>query len=177
MIQKYHAVQYDLLENYRSDWKMIDFANLFIAVAFKSHEKSACSCCPKEESTVKLFSTQSQNLEVAVVVDMLESRKGTTCILTGTNQQALCVMGILMQKNVPAKLIQNNNGFDIYNIAEIRYFLKRIKQQRNSPIISETLELCKRRTENRYSASKILPLILEILKLSKMLMKSIIFLI
>ena len=165
LIEKYHAVQYDLLENYRSDWKMIDFANLFVQSLSNRMKNQPVLAVKKEEGTVKLFQHQSQNLEVAVVVDMLESKKGTTCILTGTNQQALCVMGILMQKNIPAKLIQSNNGFDIYHIAEIRYFLKIIEQQRNSPIISETLwNSAKEELKNRYSASKILPLILEILE-------------
>ena len=97
---------------------------------------------------------------------MLESRKGTTCILTGTNDQALCIMAILMQKNIPAKLIQNNDGFDIYHIAEIRYFLKLLDQNRStSAIISKTLwNFAKEELKKRYSKSEILPLILEILE-------------
>ena len=165
LIQKYHAVQYDLLENYRSDRKIIDFANLFVQSLSNRMKNQPVLSVKEISGTVKLIQHQSQNLESAVVVDMLESKKGTTCILTGTNQQALCVMGILMQKNIPAKLIQSNNGFDIYHIAEIRYFLKIIEQQRNSPIISETLwNSAKEELKNRYSASKILPLILEILE-------------
>ena len=156
---------FDRSINYRSDRKIIDFANLFVQSLSNRMKNQPVLAVKETSGTVKLIQHQSQNLESAVVVDMLESRKGTACILTGTNQQALCVMGILMQKNISAKLIQSNNGFDIYHIAEIRYFLKIIEQQRNSPIISETLwNSAKEELKNRYSASKILPLILEILE-------------
>jgi len=165
LIQKYHAVQYDLLENYRSDRKIIDFANKFVKSLSNRMKKQPVLAVSQSEGTVKLIQYHSKNMESAVVSDMLESRQGTTCILTGTNQQALCIMGILTEKNIPAKLIQSNDGFDIYNIAEIRYFLKTLEQELNSPVISKELwDSAKQNLKNQYEKSKILPLILEILE-------------
>ncbi len=165
LVQNYHAVQYDLLDNYRSDWKIIEFANSFVKTLSNRMKNQPVLAVNKSKGIVKLIQYQSRNLESAVVMDMLESRQGTTCILTGTNQQALCIMGILIQKNIPVRLIQSNEGFDIYHIAEIRYFLKILEQKRNSPVISKTLwDSAKEGLKNCYSASRNLPLILEILE-------------
>ena len=165
LITKYHAVQYDLLENYRSDRKIIDFANKFVKSLSNRMKKQPVLAVSQSKGTVKLIQYHSRNLESAVVSDMQESGQGTACILTGTNQQALSIMGILRQKNIPAKLIQSNDGFDIYNIAEIRYFLKNLEQGLNSHIVSKELwDSAKENMKDKYTESKILPLILEILE-------------
>ena len=77
----------------------------------------------------KLIKHSGKYIETAVVDDIeAENVAGTTCVLTNTNREALIVMGILKQRNIPAKLIQSIDGFDMYDIAEIRYFLKKLQK-------------------------------------------------
>ena len=114
---------------------------------------------------VKLIKHIDTNMESALVEDILSTNaSGMTCILTNTNQEALLILGILKQRNIPAKLIQSIDGFDIYDIAEIRYFLKKLNVESASPIISDNqwnraLEALQR----QYSISTCLPVIMNIL--------------
>lgn len=62
---------------------------------------------------------------------------GSVCILTSTNMEALQVMGLLKKYGIRAKLIQSNDNFDLYNLAEIRIFLKRIEKNLSTPVIDE----------------------------------------
>lgn len=48
-------------------------------------------------------------------------------------------MGLLLQNGVRAKLIQSLDGFRLYNLAEIRFFLKKIDLSLQSPVISDAL--------------------------------------
>jgi ATP-dependent DNA helicase RecQ len=48
---------------------------------------------------------------------------GTTCVLTKTNEEALQVTCLLLKNNVQAKLIQSNDGFSLYDLVEVRFFL------------------------------------------------------
>lgn len=74
-------------------------------------------------------------------------------------------MGVLLQKNVRAKLIQSLEDFDLYNLAELRYFLKAIESERVSPVISD--ELWNRSVgslKERYKSSECLQLCLNMLE-------------
>ena len=102
------------------------------------------------------------------MVDDIEAENvaGTTCVLTNTNREALIVMGILKQRNIPAKLIQSIDGFDMYDIAEIRYFLKKLQVEGEevTPVISDTQwENAIEKLKQQYCNSECLPLILDIL--------------
>ena len=112
---------------------------------------------------VKLIKHSGSNMETALVDDLLSvGADGTTCILTNTNQESLLILGILKQKNIPAKLIQSIDGFDMFDIAEIRYFLKKLNS--TSPVISnEQWNSAVDALQRQYSNSACLPIILKIL--------------
>ena len=118
-----------------------------------------------EMGEVKLIKHSGANFETALVEDMLSvNAKGSTCILTNTNNEALLILGILRQRNIPAKLIQSIDGFDIYDIAEIRLFLKKLNADNTSPVISDeqwnnAIEALKK----YYQSSACLPIIMKIL--------------
>jgi ATP-dependent DNA helicase RecQ len=48
-------------------------------------------------------------------------------VLTKTNYEALQVTGQLLRNGFSAKLIQTNDGFLLYNVDELRYFVNLIK--------------------------------------------------
>ena len=114
---------------------------------------------------VKLIKHSSSNFETALVEDMLQvGANGSACILTNTNHEALLILGILRQRNIPAKLIQSIDGFDIYDIAEIRLFLKKLNAENTSPVISnEQWNNAIEAIKKYYQNSACLPIILNIL--------------
>ena len=166
-INKYGAKQYSLIENYRSSFNVIKFANRFakdISNRMKAEDIRAVRDMVGE---VKLIKHNCENLEVAVVSDVIsENLKGSTCILTNTNEEALLILGIFKQKGIPAKLIQSMDGFDIYDIAEIRFFLNILIKKCNSPVISiDIWNDAVKLLEMRYRESTCLPIIKKILDL------------
>lgn len=166
LIKMHGAVQYSLLDNYRSSENVVKFANAFarkISSRMKSEDITAVS---DTEGEVKLIRHESGNFETAVVNDVARScHSGTVCILTNTNQEAMLVLGILQKRGIPAKLIQSSDGFDIYDIAEIRYFLNHLYAKRVSPIITEedwndSID----KLSKKYEKSSCISLILSILR-------------
>ncbi len=62
------------------------------------------------------------------------------------------------------KLVQSNDGFNLYNLAEIRYFLKYIDKERRLPVIDDTLwSDAKNRLTEVYAESSCLPNCLNLL--------------
>ena len=60
-------------------------------------------------------------------------------MLTGTNEEALRVMGLLLKNGVRAKLIQSLDGFRLYNLAEVQFFLRCIDRDLKTPVIGNDL--------------------------------------
>ena len=68
-------------------------------------------------------------------------------------------------ENIRAKLIQSINGFQLYNLVEMRYFIDKIDSKLNSPVISNDIwNFAKKELQNKYSKSKCLDNCLELIK-------------
>lgn len=92
-------------------------------------------------------------------------QSGTCCVLTSTNAEALSILGILLKNGIKSKLIQSNDGFDLTNIAELRFFVKTINKYLQTPKIStEIWENAKNQLSEHYGNSACLSLVLEIIK-------------
>ena len=93
-----------------------------------------------ESGTVEITRHTSDCMEEAVANHLAKTyQSGKACVLTNTNYEALQVQGILNQKGIRAKLIQSNDGFRLYNLAEVRFFLKCIDTKLKSPVIDDVL--------------------------------------
>ncbi|MGN0536954.1 MAG: RecQ family ATP-dependent DNA helicase [Acutalibacteraceae bacterium] len=139
LIDDYNATKYDLLDNYRSAKSIVETANSFaqtISVRLKSEPICAMS---SESGIVKFIKHTSKNMEYPIVNDIKNnSDKGTVCVLTNTNDEAVRVVGLLKKEGIPAQLIQSNDGFDLYDLAELRMFMKYISDRPDdTPIISD----------------------------------------
>ncbi len=136
-----NAKKYELLDNYRSAGNIVAFANQF--VRHISHRmKSAPINAVKDGAAgaVELVQCASRNLEEPVAARAASVRdRGSVCILTNTNDEALRVVGLLKKKGIRAKLIQSNDGFDLYNMIELRFFMKKIMKRLETPIIPDEL--------------------------------------
>lgn len=160
------AVKYELLENYRSCPNIVELANLFAETITERMKTDPIVPVRKENGVVRLIKHSSKNLEKAVVYDIIASAySGTTCVLTATNDEAYRVMGTLLKNNIRAKLIQSLDSFDLHELAEIRYFLKKIEKTGASPTISDELwNKAKEALKKDYRDSECLPLCLNMLE-------------
>ena len=162
-----NAKKYELLDNYRSAGNIVAFANQF--VRHISHRmKSAPINAVKDGAAgaVELVQCASRNLEEPVAARAASVRdRGSVCILTNTNDEALRVVGLLKKKGIRAKLIQSNDGFDLYNMIELRFFMKKIMKRLETPIIPDELwEEARDRMTMVYKDSSNLALCLAVLE-------------
>jgi ATP-dependent DNA helicase RecQ len=118
------ADKYELIENYRSKNNLVDFANQFAAGISNRLKNTPIIAKQPENGKIKIVRYQHNNLIMPFVNDLINTAlKGTTCVLTKTNDEALHITGLLLKNGVQAKLIQTNYAFSLYNLAEIRSFL------------------------------------------------------
>lgn len=163
LITEHGACQYSLIDNYRSCQSVVSFVNQFVKSISVRMKDENINAVKNSTGEVKLIKHSGSNMETALVNDLMSvGADGTTCILTNTNHEALLILGILKQKNIPAKLIQSIDGFDMFDIAEIRYFLKKLNSA--SPVISnEQWDSAVEALQRQYGNSACMPIILKIL--------------
>lgn len=164
LIEDYGAKKYEMTENYRSGKNIINFANAF-AKTIQSRMKTDNVVPVNDFEGVVRVTKHNSNLEQPIVNGILERKhKGSVCVLTTTNEEALRVLGLLNKSSVPAKLIQSTDGFQIYNLVEVRYFLKQIDNELKTPVISDALwKDAKERLERFYAKSSCYEICLKML--------------
>lgn len=167
LITEHNAMQYSLINNYRSCQSVVSFANRFVKEITERMKNENIIAVSELEGETKLIKHNDCHLETAVADDIAVScTTGTTCVLTSTNQEALMVMGVLKQRGIPVKLIQSIDEFDLYDIAEIRLFLKNVitENKQITPFISdEEWNNAVKKLKEVYGKSKCLSVILDIL--------------
>ncbi|MBX2985931.1 MAG: RecQ family ATP-dependent DNA helicase [Bacteroidia bacterium] len=132
------AVKHELVENYRSKNNLVEFTNQFVKRI--RHRLKDTPIIPKQADNgkIKLVRYQSGNLITPIVHDILTTGlTGTTCVLTKTNEEALQITGLLLKHDMQAKLIQTNDGFSLYNLSEVRFFLSQLNLADDVFIISD----------------------------------------
>lgn len=137
-IQVNKAVKHELVENYRSKSNLVNFTNQFVKQI--QHRLKQTPIIPKQTDNgkIKLLRYQSGNLIKPLVNDILATGlTGTTCVLTQTNEEALQITGLLLKNGMQANLIQSNEGFSLYNLLEVRFFLSQLKLSDDVFIISD----------------------------------------
>lgn len=132
------ATKYELLENYRSSSNLVDFANQFVKRISHRLKVDSVIAVHRENGRIKIVQHRSENLVTPVVNDILsESLPGTLCILTKTNSEASQIAGLLLKNRVQAKLIQSNEGFNLLDLLEVRFFLSQLNLGEDVFSISE----------------------------------------
>ena len=93
------------------------------------------------------------------------ARIGSTCALVNTNDQALQIAGMLQNRNVPAKLIQTNEGFRLSDLVELRFFIDQLQTDSdNTTIDQENWEEACQALRITYSRSSIHDKCLKLIK-------------
>ena len=150
----------EMTNNYRSSRQVVNVANAFAHGAIHGRMKQTPIVSMSEkEGLVNVTHHHSVYMYQPLVEQLISQRNGhTTCILTQTNEEAVIVMALLQKKGIRCKLIQSMDGFRFGNLAEIKYFMKRIDKNATTPLISEALwEEAKQATFSYYKRSTALP--------------------
>ncbi|MDP9079129.1 MAG: RecQ family ATP-dependent DNA helicase [Bacteroidota bacterium] len=132
------AIKYELVENYRSKSNLVNFANQLAKRI--SHRLKDIPIIAKqtENGKIKIVRYEHNNLITPLINDIINTPlTGTTCILAKTNDEALQITGVLLKNGMQAKLIQANDGFNLYDLLEIRSLLDLLKSGDQFQVITD----------------------------------------
>ena len=154
-IQENKASKYELVENYRSKSNLVEFNNQFLRRIQNRLKETPIMASQADNGKIKLVCYENGHLVIPLVQDIVTTGiGGTTCVLTKTNEEALQITGLLIKNGMHAKLIQTNDGFDLYNLLELRFFLDQVNLGADIFIISdEVWENAKRELKNIFRNS------------------------
>lgn len=161
-----NAVKHELIENYRSKNNLVDFTNQFVKRISHRLKHTPIIANQNDNGKLKIVRYKSENLINPLVQDILKTGlSGTTCVLTKVNEDALQIAGLLLKNNVQAKLIQSNDGFNLYNLAEVRDFLHHLNLRNDIYLITDEAWInAKREVFRRYRQSTKLEILGNIIK-------------
>lgn len=182
LTQTEHSRFIEMTENYRSLRRIVDAANDFARNIRQRIKSTPIISMGQEDGEVRIVKHpyEIQEKKVYMYQPILEditrllrsnaskeadasSRKKneTISILTQTNEEAVIMLALLHSHGIKAKLVQSMDGLRFWNLAEVRYFLKKIDQgikETKSPIIPDDIwETTKQLTFQKYATSQTLP--------------------
>lgn len=149
------AVKHELIENYRSKNNLVQFTNQFVRQIRHRLKNTPIIANQTDNGRIKLVRYQHENLIIPLVNDLLKAElTGTTCVLTNTNVEALQITGLLTKNKMPAKLIQSNEGFSLFNLFEVRFLMDQLNLAENVFLINdEVWDAAKSKLEKEFQYS------------------------
>ena len=160
------AKKYELVDNYRSNANIVEFANQFASGI--SHRMKTIPIMPKkrENGTINICKLASENITIPVVNAILETKpSGSACIIAIKNDDVFNIAGALLKNGVNARQIQTNKDFSLYNLVELRDFISDIGTDDSSfAIASEVWQRAKQNLRKKYAASDNLPGVLKLIR-------------
>ncbi|RFS26720.1 RecQ family ATP-dependent DNA helicase [Chitinophaga silvatica] len=160
------ATKHELVENYRSKSNLVNFTNQFVTSISNRLKDTPIIPYQTDNGVIRLVHHQSRSLIVPLVNDIISTDLiGTTCVLTKTNTEALHITGLLLKNGIQAKLIQTNDGFSIYNMLEVRYFINLLNGGDDMYVINdEVWNKAKRELINHFHTSTNLEICINLIK-------------
>ena len=135
---------YEMTDNYRSAKAIVDCANRFVQrIPGRMKYTSIQSVTGKDGKVTSLKSFL--NLEI--------NSQGTTAILTRTNDETMQIAYELEQRGLHATVAQSMGGFRFGNLAEVRYFLKKLDKNNDVIISKEQWREAKQLVFDTYASS------------------------
>jgi len=130
LTRDYTAQTFELINNYRSNKKLVEFSNSFVSKRTNRYKKHPIIPVNKTDGSVSITRYTSHNLITPIIRDVKNrSLQGTTCIMTLTNHEAVQIFSQLKLAGINAQFIQGNEQFALSNLAEVRYFNERLKNR------------------------------------------------
>ena len=160
-----NAKRYEMTDNYRSGENLVRATNQFLNTIQNRTKTTNIKSVNKCAGFFKVVKHTSNYFEEAIVAEVANNRKnGTTCILTGTNDDAVKINGLLTKNGIKSKLIQSIDGFDLSKLKEMKYFLFLINLKTKTPTIdNEVWDSAIDKLKSKFKNSTCLDNCLEIL--------------
>jgi ATP-dependent DNA helicase RecQ len=154
-ISEKKATKYELITNYRSKSNLVSYTNQLVKTIKNRLKEIPIEAFQTDNGNIKIVRYTRKNLITPLINDILSTGlSGTTCVLTYSNEEAFQITGLLIKNGLQAKLIQSNDSFSLYNLAEVRFFLNELKLDQDIYIISnEIWGNAKRKVFERYQQS------------------------
>lgn len=149
------AAKYELVENYRSKSNLVSFTNQFVQTIEGRLKEIPIAANQTGNGKIRIVRYKNENLITPLIDEILSAElSGTTCVLTHKNEEAFQVAGLLTKNGLQAKLIQTNDSFSLYNLAEVRFFLNELQFNNEVVTISDEIwDKAKRKMIDRFKAS------------------------
>ncbi len=149
------ATKYELITNYRSKSNLVSFTNQFVKTINGRLKEIPIEANQGDNGKIKIVHYKHRNLITPLIDDILSTGlAGTTCVLTHDNKEAFQVAGLLTKMGLQAKLIQSNDSFSLFNLAEVRFFLNELRLDDEVFTISDDVwGNAKRKVIDRYKHS------------------------
>jgi ATP-dependent DNA helicase RecQ len=156
---------YELTENYRSTRQLVDFSNQFVGKIQKRLKVTSITSKRSEQGAIRLVRYKTANLITPLVKDITNTRLiGSACVLTRTNDEASKIAGLIIKLGLKARLIQENDGFNLYNLFEVRFFVDQLQLAADSVVISDdNWANARRKAESKFKSSNKLEILKKII--------------
>ena len=146
----------EMTENYRNAKQIVTFANAFVKGIKGRMKSTPIVSMSKEEGYVSVTHHTSLYMYEPLAKELVSKRgKGSICVLTQTNEEAVILVALLLKYGLHSKFIQSMDGFRFWKMAEVRLFLKLIDSKTHTPLIADSVwEEAKRKTYGAYGTSE-----------------------
>lgn len=165
-ITEKNATKYELIKNYRSKANLVSFTNQFLKTIGNRLKEIPIEPNKTDNGKIKIVRYRNGNIITPLMDEILSTGlSGTTCVLTQKNEEAFQVAGLLTRNGLQARLIQTNDGFSLYNLAEVRFFLNEL--QLNDDVFTISDEIwgkAKRKLIARFKTSSKLEICINLIK-------------
>ena len=144
LVNENGAKLYEMTDNYRSSKTVVDCANRFV------------QRIPGRMKHTSIHSASGEKGKVMTLRSLIETEinvQGSTAILTRTNEETMQVAYELEKRGLHATVAQSMGGFRFGNLAEVRYFLKKLGNYNDVSISKEKWQEAKQYTIENYASS------------------------
>jgi ATP-dependent DNA helicase RecQ len=159
------AKKYELVDNYRSNANIVEFANQFAGKITRRFKTIPIKPKKKENGKISICKLSSENIAIPVVNKIQKIKlSGSTCIIVRTNEESLNIVGLLNKNGIPARKIQSNDGFPLDKLAELRDFIDDVSKNDDSYAITDEIwQQAKDNLNKKYKDSNNLPSALKLI--------------
>jgi len=125
--------EYFLTRNYRSRNNLVAFTNAFLKDMPGERLKRDVELIPHDQRNGALeiheFPGEAQPFQALIEKVIGNNRTQTLAILTRTNDQALILQSLLLERGIPVRLVQQHEGYRVRDILEVKAFTHWLKDK------------------------------------------------
>jgi ATP-dependent DNA helicase RecQ len=127
---------YTLLTNYRSVPNIVSFSNQWVSLLSDRLKRDPIHSSVFENGAIVVTQYASNGILSCLATNFPDHLlDGTTAILTRTNEESFQLNTVLRRRGIPCRLIQGNEGFNLYNLIELHSFTDHLFSMSDGPTI------------------------------------------